>query len=67
MKPEKSAFDLRVHLTCDCGTCLRLLRENARLMEELAAAEERFQAERRLREELEDKLFIMPMPGNSHD
>ena len=22
MKPEKSAFDLRVHLTCDCGTCL---------------------------------------------
>ena len=22
MKPEKSAFDLRVYLTCDCGTCL---------------------------------------------
>ena len=43
----------------------RHMEENARLVEELAAAEERYQAERRLREELEDNLFIMP--GNSQD
>ena len=44
---------------------VKLMRENARLLEELAAAEERYQAERRLREELEDNLFIMP--GNSEE
>ena len=44
---------------------VKLMRENTRLIEELAAAEERYHAERRLREELEDNLFIMP--GNSED
>ena len=44
---------------------VKLMRENARQMEELAAAEERYQAERRLREELEENLFIMP--GNSEE
>ena len=43
----------------------RHMEENAKLVEELTAAEERYQAERRLREELEDNLFIMP--GNSQD
>ena len=36
-----------------------LLGENARLIRELAVARERYQAERRQREELEDNLFIM--------